>query len=274
MADSFRKVKSGDPLVIPATAYNAMLDAAIANMKQQNRPSPIRGDQGQHVLVQNESGYPLEQFEVLGIDGPVFHPRNQPDAFQQTPVLRGIVPNDDHKGKFVVLQEPAAPGSIVRACLSGLTVARVYVPESDKGYSTPKACDIEEGYTYDLSGGSSGGASILWIENGPGEKWALVRIGHGDTSALFPVILEKTGGEAGDHESQCSFTYDVCEFPDTGGVALAESINPNDDNFYRRLSLGKMKAANFGLALFDENSNLKIAWCNEVMETKSCGSEG
>ena len=88
------------------------------------------------------------------------------------------------------------PGAVVRACLSGLTVARVYVPDPDKGYSTPKACDIEEGYTYDLTGGSTGGESILWIEDGPGEKWTLICIGHGDTSALFPVTLEKTGGAA------------------------------------------------------------------------------
>jgi hypothetical protein len=274
MTDAFRKVKSGDPLNIPATAYNAMLDAAVANMRSQNKPSAIRGEQGVYVQVLNETGYPLEQFEILGVEGPVFHPRNQRDAFQQTPVLRGVVPKEKHKGKFVVLQEPAAPYTVVRACISGLTVARVYVPEpeEDKGYTEPKACDIEEGYTYDFTAGSSGGAAILWIEEGVGPKWALIRIGHGDTSAIFPVTLEKTGGEAGDHESQCDFIYDVYDFPDTSGSALAQDVDPNSDDLYRRTDLGKYKEANFGLALYDENNELKIAWCNEVMETKSCSS--
>jgi hypothetical protein len=268
MADAFRKVKSGDPLVIPAAAYNAMLDAAIANMRSSSKPSQVRGEQSSHVLVRNETGYPLEQFEILGIEGPAFHPRNQPDAFQQTPVLRGVTPMERHKGKFVVVQEPASPGSVVRACVSGLTVARVYTEDSQ-----PTACDIEEGYTYDFTGGSTGGASILWIEDGTGPKWALIRIGHGDVSTLFPVTLKKTGGEAGDHESQCSFVYDVYEFPDTGGAALAQSVDPNaEDKFFRRPGLGKYKEANFGLAIYDEDDELKIAWCNEVIVTKSCSS--
>ena len=268
MADAFRKVKSGDPLVIPAAAYNAMLDAAVANMRSQNKPSQVRGEQGNHVLVRNETGYPLEQFEILGIEGPAFHPRNEPDAFQQTPVLRGVVPNKDHKGKFVVVQEPASPGGVVRACVSGMTVARVYAEDSQ-----PKACDIEEGYTYDFTGGSTGGASILWIEGGTGEKWALIRIGHGDVATLFPVMLKKSGGEAGDHETRCSFTYNVHEFPDSSGSTLAENIDPNaNDKYYRRPDYGKFKEANFGLALYDEDGELKIAWCNEVIVTKSCSS--
>ena len=56
MTNAFRKVKSGDPLVIPAAAYNAMLDAAVANMRSQSKPTPIRGEQGLHVLVRNETG--------------------------------------------------------------------------------------------------------------------------------------------------------------------------------------------------------------------------
>jgi len=275
MTDPFRKVKSGDPLMIPATAYNAMLDAAIATMRSQGKPAPIRGEQGVYVQVRNETDYPLEQFEILGVEGPVFHPRNQRDAFQQTPVLRGVIPKERHKGKFVVLQESSEPGSVVRACISGLTVARVFVPEPQDGkeYKEPKACDIEEGYSYDFTAYASGGAAILWIENGPGPCWALIRIGHGNTSALFPVTLENVGGDAGDHESQCSFTYDVYDFPDTGGPALAQDLDPNSDDFYRRPDLGKFREANFGLAMYDANNELKIAWCNEVMETKSCSSD-
>jgi hypothetical protein len=268
MTDAFRKVKSGDPLVIPAVAYNAMLDAAIANMRSQNRPSPIRGDQGVHVLVRNESGYPLEQFEVLGIDGPVFHPRNQPDAFQQTPVLRGVVPNKDHKGKFVVLQEAAAPGSVVRACLSGLTVARVYVEDNNQ----PKACDVEEGYTYDLTGGGSGGASILWIENGTGAKWALIRIGYGDTSILFPITLSKSGGEEGDEKTATSWRYNVTHA--LTKETLAEDVNPTaSPHQWRRPGIGKMTQATFGYAHFNSDDKLVIGWINETFVLGSCVEE-
>ena len=264
MSDPYRKVKSGDPLVIPAAAYNAMLDAAIANMRSQGKPSQVRGEQGLHVLVRNETGYPLEQFEILGIDGPVFHPRNQPDAFQQTPVLRGVVPKEKHKGKFVVVQEPATPGSVVRACVSGLTVARVYTEESQ-----PKACDIEEGYTYDFTGGSTGGASVLWIEEGTGEKWALIRIGHGDVSTLFPVELKKSGGEEGDEKTATTWRYDVTHA--MTDESLKKDVDPTKSpHQWKRPAIGRMTQATFGYAHFNKKDELVIGWINETFVLSSC----
>ena len=269
MTDAFRKVKSGDPLVISAAAYNAMLDAAIANMRSSSKPSQVRGEQGLHVLVRNETGYPLEQFEVLGIEGPAFHPRNQPDAFQQTPVLRGVVPKDQHKGKFVVVQEPAAPGCVVRACVSGMTVARVYVENAS---SQPKACDIEEGYTYDLTAGSTGGASILWIEGGTGPKWALIRIGHGDVATLFPVVLKKSSGEDGDEKTATTWRYDVSHA--LTEESLVKDIDPTaKPHQWRRPAIGKMTQATFGYAHYDKDEKLVVGWINETFVLSSCVEE-
>jgi hypothetical protein len=270
MSDAFRKVKSGDPLVIPAAAYNAMLDAAIANMRSQGKPSQVRGEQGLHVLVRNETGYPLEQFEILGIEGPAFHPRNEPDAFQQTPVLRGVTPMERHKGKFVVVQEPAAPGCVVRACISGLTVARVYVEESEDGhgYTEPKACNIEEGYTYDFTAGSTGGASILWIEYGTGPKWALIRIGHGDVSTLFPVELKKSSGEEGDEKKTTTWRYDVTHA--LTDESLENDVDPTKSpHQWKRPAIGRMTQATFGYAHFNTKDELVVGWINETFVLSS-----
>ena len=274
MSDPFRKVKSGDPLVIPATAYNAMLDAAIANMRSQSKPSQVRGEQGLHVLVRNETGNALEQFEILGIEGPVFHPRNQSNAFQQTPVLRGVVPKEKHKGKFVVLQEPVAQGSVARACISGLTVARVYVeePEDGKGYTAPKTCDIEKEESYCLKSTASGGASILWIEDGTGLKWALIRVGHGDTSTLFPVVLEKSDGEEGDEKTATTWSYDVSHA--LTGESFAKDVDPTESpHQWKRPSIGKMTEATFGYAHFNAKDELVIGWINEMFVLSSCVEE-
>jgi hypothetical protein len=265
MTDPFRKVKSGDPLVIPAAAYNAMLDAAVANMRTHGKPSPVHAEQSHHVQVLNETGYPLEQFEILGIEGPVFHPRNQPDAFQQTPVLRGVVPGERHKGKFVVVQEPVAPGSVARACISGLTVARVYVEGNDQ----PKACDIETGVTYDFTGGSSGGASVLWIEGGTGERWALIRIGHGDVSTLFPVTLKKSGGEEGDEKTATTWRYDVSHA--LTDESLAKDVDPTKSpHQWKRPSIGKITQATFGYAHCNDKEELIVGWINETFVLSSC----
>ncbi len=273
MSDPFRKVKSGDPLTIPATAYNAMLDAALANLRQPNRPAPVRGDQGVHVLVQNETGYALEQFEVLGIEGPVFNPREQADAFQQTPVLRGVVPAKRHEGKFVVMQEATSPGGVARACISGLTVARVYVPEPEEGkdFTPPKACDVGEGYTFDLTGASTGGASILWIENGTGPKWALIRIGHGEQgeAGLFPVKLSQSGGEDGDEKTATTWRYNVTHA--LTDEPLASGIDPTaSPHQWKRPAIGKMTKATFGYAHFDSDEKPVIGWINETFVLSSC----
>lgn len=96
---------------------------------------------------------------------------------------------------------------------------------------------------------------------------------------IFPVALEKTSGEAGDHETQCSFKYTAYPYPKTSGAEELETgIDLNaDDSPYRRWEFGKMKEANFGLALYGEGSNgdpkVFLSWCNEVPEVAACGSE-
>ena len=70
-----KKVKSGDPLAIPAATFNTFVDAAqdflrcqrsIARTPTADRP-PF-----ETVLLKNASGADRGRFDVLGIDGPLF----------------------------------------------------------------------------------------------------------------------------------------------------------------------------------------------------------
>ena len=77
MSDSLKKVQTGQPLVIPASAYNAFIDAAIdfrqrtAHIGQGAQPA---FQQATIILVRNDSGADRQRFEVLGVDGPVIDP--------------------------------------------------------------------------------------------------------------------------------------------------------------------------------------------------------
>ena len=71
MGNYLSKVQSGDPLVVPAQAYNAFIDAAkdfhqrTANLGQQATPGYRSAG---IVLVKNESGEDRARFDVLGLE--------------------------------------------------------------------------------------------------------------------------------------------------------------------------------------------------------------
>ncbi|MDY7011158.1 MAG: hypothetical protein SVV80_10465 [Planctomycetota bacterium] len=131
MSDPLKKVKSGDPLVIPAQTFNTFIDAA-RDFKQRQRESAQTAQQTFRssgiVLVKNASGYDQNRFAVLGIDSPVITPTDNEDEFKNRLALRGVVPDQaEHVGRFVILAEPLADGEIGRAFTHGLCPAKVNV---------------------------------------------------------------------------------------------------------------------------------------------------
>jgi hypothetical protein len=77
MSDHMKKVQSGDPLVIPAQAYNTFVDAA-KDFQQRTRHVGQQATPGYRsasiVLVKNASGEDRDRFDVLGLGEPVILP--------------------------------------------------------------------------------------------------------------------------------------------------------------------------------------------------------
>ncbi len=190
MADPFRKVKPGDSLAVSATAYNAILDAAMANMRRPVTLSPSKREQPDNfVLIMNNSGEDVGAFEILGIDGVVFGPDDSLSEFQLHPILKGVTPQEKlHKKKFVIVQEPIENGKIGRACIIGMTPAKIKVDESvannPEEWSVCGVVDSERGF---LQASGEGVASVLWIEEGAGEKWAIVLLGGASQESVLHV---------------------------------------------------------------------------------------
>lgn len=271
MADNpFRHVRSGEPLVIPATTYNAMVDATqIVRNRRINLAPHGTGFDSLFVHVVNTTGKTLRRFDVLGLDGPLA--TSEIDTFCERIVFNGVVPQKEHKGKFVVLQEDAEPDICVRACAYGVSIAKIKVEPEDGERKRIKFCDITENETGYLKSGGNG-AEVLWSDDSAEDRWAIIRIGSG-SSSLFPVVMEKVGGEPGDHENQCDFKYDIYDFPKNGGDnPIEKTFDLNGENSrFKRPELGKFKEADFGIALWD-GDKLNIVWCNEVMAVKSCSN--
>jgi hypothetical protein len=267
--NEFQHVRRGEPLVIPAGTYNAMLDAAQAHRNRKLTLSPHgNGFDSLFIYVVNETGQSLQRFDVVGLDEPL--ETKNADIFCNRIVFKGVKPQKKHKGKFAVLQQDAEPNMVVRACIYGATIAKIKVsPDSENENSELNYCDIEEGQTgYLVSGGHT---EVLWSDSSTENRWAIIRIGTG-RSTLFPVKLEKTGGENGDAEQAASWTYKVTDA--LSDEKLKEEVDPTvSPHQWKRPSIGAMTAATFGYAHYNNDNELVIGWINETIELEKCYDE-
>ena len=97
-----RKVQPGEPLKIPAAAYNAFVDAANSTKAAMLRNGQDAGNLGAGtVLVRNATGADLGRFSIVGIDGPVISPTDNLTEFQNRIVLSGVEPYPVPLTKFL-----------------------------------------------------------------------------------------------------------------------------------------------------------------------------
>ena len=268
MSDALRKVQAGQPLAIPASAYNAFVDAALDHRHRASRVGREARPafrQASIVLVRNDSGADRERFDVLGVGVPVIDPADGADAFKERVALAGVVPvTGTHEGLFVVLAEPLASGAIGHAFAAGVCPARIDVPDGEGEW---RCAEIAGGAMANLVAHPQGSASILWRAGGTGVQWAVVRLGNASSMHVFPVELSQVGGDEGGESAPASWTYDVRGVE--SGALLAEDINPvAAPHQWRRPVTGAMEAATFGYAHFQDDGaggrELVLGWINEA----------
>ena len=120
MGDPFKKVQPGDRLEIPAAAYNAFIDAALAH-RASTREGPPSLRTHYKVLVRNNTGADLEQFATVGLGDAVITPAQNESAFKQQVLINAEVPVESkHQARFGVLTAPLKAGAISdRVVISG-----------------------------------------------------------------------------------------------------------------------------------------------------------
>lgn len=171
------KVKDGDDVEYPAATHNAMIDAAAAHQATQSGTSgpqdPGQPTSNNFVLVQNDTDDNRDRFEILGIDGPVIEPENNPHEFVNRSVMIGVVPTEKkHWGRFAILTQPIEKDRLGLACISGIYRARVEIIKERHIFADVKTDEVEY-----LKSDDSGAAQILWKEEGLGVRWAVLRLG-------------------------------------------------------------------------------------------------
>ena len=168
------KVHAGDKLRIPAADYNAFVDAALDLRQRQLAVgrTPLRDfAQSGILLARNDTGEAQPRFAVLGMAEPIVTPQAALNEFCRKAAFACVVPQEAHRGRFVILAEPLAAGAVGRAYAAGVCPVKVNFTSA----VNPGAADIEPGETGWLTAQAGGAATILWPNGGVGPQWSLVR---------------------------------------------------------------------------------------------------
>ncbi len=178
------KVRDGDRLRIPASTYNAFIDAAREGQNFGRTLNPFGADRNL-IKIKNTSGADVDRFGVLGVDDPIYGPDDDLAEFQGRVAFNGRLPGSPshvgpfQRGRIAIPLEPIASGQIGRACISGICVARVNMLKSNHEYAT------FTDNTSQLESRTSGTVEIVWVESGVGAlKWAVVRLQGADSSGV------------------------------------------------------------------------------------------
>ncbi len=276
MSDGLKKVQPGQPLAIPASAYNAFIDAALdfrqrtAHLGQGAQPSFA---QASIVLARNDSGSNQNRMAVLGVDSPIIDPSANEEEFKNRVALSCVAPAaDTHEGKFVVLAEPIASGKIGRAYAAGVCPVKIDVPDEDHAWHY---AEIADGVTAHVKARRQGSAGVLWRAGGTGVQWAVIRFGIHQPRHVFPVGLTQVGGSQGDEANPATWTYDVLDT--VTGQTLESAVDPvAAPHKWQRPSIGQMIPATFGYAHYQDDAaggmQLVLGWINEMVDQEACAT--
>jgi hypothetical protein len=272
--DPFKRAIPGQPLDLPAAAWNAFIDTTQAFRRQQRGQRPgdpsARDWSPGECVVQNATEDDLDRFAVLGISGPLIDPEDNEDGFAERLAFTGVEPTEDHEaGAFVVLQEPVSAGAIGRAVVAGATVCKLDVGDADHLYAS-----AADGNAGSLVSAESGPALILWKQAGTGSgKWAVVRVGveaERRPEGLVRVEIETDGGTSDeDATATATYTYAITDRTNLDGSAAAAGQSPEVPR-----EMGYRNAATLGTAYYDAGGLLVLFQAFEPAGTGECDTSG
>jgi len=188
MTSHLKKVRSGDPLRIPAATYNAFVDAAEDLRQRQHlggqQATPFNRQPGA-VLARNRTKLDQPQFAALWLAGVALHPSTHLQRFRNTTPLfelntwASLPATQQHEQRFAILQEPVKSGKLGRALLAGVSPVQLTMTDPAHGYALPNPDDPQT-----MRSAWTGACRILWREGGAGLQWAVVQFPVNDAPRL------------------------------------------------------------------------------------------
>lgn len=269
---NFQKVAPGQDLVIPASTWNALLDAAIfARSQGGGGAGGLGGSSSTPTTVIVKAGADLARWDAVVLGDPVISPDDNEDEFLGNLALSAEQASDDNKDRpWGIMVEPAASGAFARCVVQGATVAWIDITAADD-----TSVDIDPG-SYNPKGGSDGPAQIIWVSGGvgtasaTGEQWAVVRLGGAGgkipPGTLFACALTPTSGGHGDRTHAPTFKYTA---NDIKGAELGTELTPERPRTY-----GWFQVATRGTGYYQANgTTFVLSDAYETAGTSACASD-
>ncbi len=243
MGDNLRKVTSGEPLQIPASTYNLLMDMARDYLA--SKPTVGRRfypESQTTVSIKNNTETDLNRFAILGIDNTIITPTANLNEFKSRQTLVGSLPSSTThaSGKFAILAEMIVAGKIGQAYVSGTCQVQINITDESHAFA-----DVKDDDATQLQSAASGPCSILWKESGTGTKWAIVRFGAsgGGTVQLCEIMHEPDDGndyydiklDAWADDWEAETWYEGSDKPEWSGANNYLPVTPNsNDNKVKR----------------------------------------
>jgi len=226
----FPRAQSGQPIGIPAEAWNAAMDAAEWNRMQRLRTGdgvPGFGPDFLTVLIKNATGSDVPAFGIMGLGSVLNYDLSTLDNFLFSPSYQSTAaaPALSDTGRFCIAQEPIPAGQCGRALLMGVTPCQINLPSS--GIPPGPFADVAVGENAYLAPGPAGAAQILFYATGTGgPTWAVVRLGN---EVAVPIFWN-------DESSQDAPPYAVMAVTgthDLGGGNYVPAVKRPDGSYHR-----------------------------------------
>lgn len=223
---ALKHVQPGDPLRIPATAYNAFVDAARAHREGEGPGSPgqATGPSPVDILVLNAGSGDIGRFEPVTIDQPLVGPGVDLEKFQEAVVMRGS-PAAETQTRWGVALDPIRESEIGRVRLAGLVQAEIQLLSSTH---THVRVTNDAAYSRDLVSAPTGDAQIVWTESAGGVTWAILRLGRMVDPVRWAVVagtdnppVSKVRGGSYSWYADCHPCADMSGSGADAGITLA-----------------------------------------------------
>lgn len=177
-------VKPGVPLKIPASTYNAMIDAARGFQGRSfSGPAGFASRYDAIVRVVNNTQGDFERYGIVGLgEVAISHDDNEASFFSrptfkaEVPVVTSELKYGRHVGKVAIAQDMIAPGQVGFAKIAGLSPAQVNIVNEHDDIAI-----VQNENSASLKSWTSGqsGASILWHKpSTTGVQWCLCLLGN------------------------------------------------------------------------------------------------
>lgn len=185
--DDLKQVRPGDPLRVPAGAYNLLMEMARAYASGRGKPAsqgsgPSSPHNSSTILVYNNTGTNVPQYGVLALDTPLNSGTSVIDLFLAGLVMNGITPSTSTTGKYAIMLEPTGSNTIGWAAVAGMSQV-ILNAGTNTSFTTAESGSSTANL---VSAGDTGSAQVIWRQGGTGTQWATVRLPNGGSSLPRP----------------------------------------------------------------------------------------